>query len=74
MTSTSRELRKRWVDAVNRLSEDPLAEVPCPNCGHAFLVVMKLASLGGSSEKQISCESCGANTFVRSTGQDQSEQ
>jgi hypothetical protein len=50
---------KAWVDAVNRLNEDPNAKVICPVKGDANLQFMD-APFPGGFERYIYCPVCGA--------------
>lgn len=56
-----KDRRKKWIEAGNRLAEDPTRVVSCPACGKATLEVfdVPLGDTGGV-ERYLRCPACGA--------------
>jgi len=55
----------RWIVAGKALAFDPVAQIPCPECGTANLSVSDSDSIGGMMERAIFCPTCGARQFIR---------
>jgi predicted RNA-binding Zn-ribbon protein involved in translation (DUF1610 family) len=61
------EITKRWIEAGKVLAADPLAKVPCPNCGEADLQVQDVANPANAVEfeRYIRCPRCGGFNVLR---------
>jgi hypothetical protein len=53
-----------WIEAARRLTDDPSSQVPCPNCGLAFLTVQDEQVDGDHIDRRLSCPNCGAHECV----------
>ncbi|WP_445656603.1 hypothetical protein [Achromobacter sp. NCFB-sbj8-Ac1-l] len=63
----NKEMVKRWVEAGIILAKDPTAEVDCPVCQMAMLLVKDVQRNTGSSEfeRLMICPLCGAGNVLR---------
>jgi transcription elongation factor Elf1 len=55
---------RRWIEAANILSRDPMAQIACPTCGKAHLNVNDIKAYNGQMERILSCAACGAREFM----------
>jgi hypothetical protein len=59
------EITKKWIAAGKILATDPTAEVRCPVCEEANLVVMDIPIEGTKRfERIMSCPSCRARNIL----------
>jgi len=63
----NKEVGKRWVEAGIILAKDPKAEVDCPACQMAVLLVTDVRRNTGSFEfeRLMTCPMCGAGNVLR---------
>lgn len=66
MTSVS-ELWQRWAAAGSVLVRDPKAQMPCPRCGQASLIVDDIPGTtdSGYQERRLRCPACNATNVIR---------
>lgn len=62
-----KEVVKRWVEAGIILAKDPKADVDCPVCRTATLLVTDVRGDAGAAEfeRLMICPSCGAGNALR---------
>jgi hypothetical protein len=55
-----------WIAAATALSEDPTAQVVCPQCDHRFLEVrdVPFSTQPARIDRILFCENCGARNVV----------
>ena len=52
--------RRNWIDAAKVLTDNPYAQIACPNCGLAFLKVRDSVLDSTHIDRHIFCPECGA--------------
>ena len=53
-----------WIEAAKLLVENPRAQVPCPECGLAFLEVEDEPLADEHTDRWLKCPSCGACNII----------
>ena len=57
----SEEVRKKWVQALNILSENPSSKVLCPNCSNDYLIIKTvLVEEYNKKDMYLICPSCNS--------------
>lgn len=60
------ELWRRWAAAGSALVRDPRAQVPCPRCGQASLLVEDVPAPDPThQERRLRCPACKATSAIR---------
>jgi hypothetical protein len=61
------DLWRRWADAGSALAHNPEAQVPCPRCGQAPLLVEDIPNTADPhyQERRLRCPACNATNAIR---------
>lgn len=54
----------QWIEAAKQLTENPYAQVLCPECGLAFLSVEDKQVDDSHFERHFKCSNCGSHETV----------